>query len=1012
MSKVLLFLLLIAFNRPILAATITSNGTGGGNWNLGTSWIGGTAPAPGDDVIISAGDAITVTASANCRSITIQDNASSLTVNNSVTLSLSNNLVLLATSNANAITLTNNGTISGIGSFEARDKVFSDFTVNILGSGTINVLSRVLWLAQGSNFNSTISNNILTPAADIRFLCYSAANMNVTLEDSISCRRFELYAFGNTNDIQINATNTNFRLRTQWIREYRRGGVFNGGNSGSIVYLANNFLTHGTNVTYNDLIVQSNLTLSAAMVLNVNGTMQIETGRTFATNGNNFSLPGNLHVDGILSMNTGDQFTFNSTGAAAQTISGTGSLNFTNLIMNCSNAAGGVTVNSPIEISENLVCTDGTFTTNNNVSMRSNASGTANIGAIGASASIVGEIEVNKWFAGMNNVADWVYFHMPGIPENLNVINAGVNPRGFFTFGYPNSNSPATLTYRSTYRYDETAAAAASGTAAQRFEAGWTAATNANTETFDPSSAWIFLLGGSIGVGAKDTYHIRESIQPFNAGAVFAGSGSNANTWTGWNLFGNPYASAVNVANSMMTAIQGNAFIVYERTSGYTALTAGDILPAFQSFFVQVQNGTNQVTFAQSDKSTNHTTQIYKKIKHADRMDIHLTRDSGSFQAHAYLRFDANGAIGFDGGDLYQLRNGWPRPNVALIEQDSLPFMIDNIPTNFDDLHIPIRVEASESDWHTLDFENIPDRSACYLLEDLETGDMIDLSSQSSYRFYMADTTNAPRFVLHISKGVKDARAEAASCFGFDDGFAVAELNPNKSFDVTWLDNDGNVVKQAFGVNGNDSLIGVPAGDYSIQLTANTGDCAYMEEFVSIFEPVEVLPDFEPSNITPNVWANEAVEFNNQSEGATNFAWDFGDGSALSIDVNPSHSFSEAGAYVVSLKASNGNAECDATKMAVVKAVNQAPAGLAEAVVSPLTVLNKGGKYFLHLEGIEEGSYKVQVTNLLGQSVSNEEWNLGQEMSFELGLPTQGIYIVNVSAENFNESIKLSSQSK
>lgn len=35
-------------------ATITSNGTGGGNWSSGASWSGGVAPGSADDAIIES----------------------------------------------------------------------------------------------------------------------------------------------------------------------------------------------------------------------------------------------------------------------------------------------------------------------------------------------------------------------------------------------------------------------------------------------------------------------------------------------------------------------------------------------------------------------------------------------------------------------------------------------------------------------------------------------------------------------------------------------------------------------------------------------------------------------------------------------------------------------------------------------------------------------------------------------------------------------------------------------
>src|SRR5690606_22376108 len=50
----------------IITSTIT-----GGDWNLGTSWEGGVAPSPGDDVIISNGATISLTGNRICNDITI-----------------------------------------------------------------------------------------------------------------------------------------------------------------------------------------------------------------------------------------------------------------------------------------------------------------------------------------------------------------------------------------------------------------------------------------------------------------------------------------------------------------------------------------------------------------------------------------------------------------------------------------------------------------------------------------------------------------------------------------------------------------------------------------------------------------------------------------------------------------------------------------------------------------------------------------------------------------------------
>ncbi|HII98393.1 MAG TPA: PKD domain-containing protein [Methanoregula sp.] len=61
-----------------------------------------------------------------------------------------------------------------------------------------------------------------------------------------------------------------------------------------------------------------------------------------------------------------------------------------------------------------------------------------------------------------------------------------------------------------------------------------------------------------------------------------------------------------------------------------------------------------------------------------------------------------------------------------------------------------------------------------------------------------------------------------------------------------------------------------------------------------------------------------AVQFSDTSQDATSWSWDFGDGSPLSTDQNPSHTYTAAGSYAVTLTASNDFGASTATEPAYV----------------------------------------------------------------------------------------------
>src|SRR5947207_1014740 len=96
------------------AATITTAGSG--NWNsvtVNAPWPGGTVPATTDDVIIRAGDSVTVTANATINSVVfnnVSTSAATLTVNGTFVLTVTAGITL-----QNSATIATSATITGAG---------------------------------------------------------------------------------------------------------------------------------------------------------------------------------------------------------------------------------------------------------------------------------------------------------------------------------------------------------------------------------------------------------------------------------------------------------------------------------------------------------------------------------------------------------------------------------------------------------------------------------------------------------------------------------------------------------------------------------------------------------------------------------------------------------------------------------------------------------------------------------------------------------------------------------
>jgi gliding motility-associated-like protein len=96
------------------------------------------------------------------------------------------------------------------------------------------------------------------------------------------------------------------------------------------------------------------------------------------------------------------------------------------------------------------------------------------------------------------------------------------------------------------------------------------------------------------------------------------------------------------------------------------------------------------------------------------------------------------------------------------------------------------------------------------------------------------------------------------------------------------------------------------AGTYNVTLVLN--DTAYCNFPDSVTKPVRVSPLAKAQFETPaSGCAPYNAVFNNTSLGGATFTWDFGDGSPVSTDPNPTHLYVNTGTYVVHLHEEDPN---------------------------------------------------------------------------------------------------------
>ncbi len=92
------------------------------------------------------------------------------------------------------------------------------------------------------------------------------------------------------------------------------------------------------------------------------------------------------------------------------------------------------------------------------------------------------------------------------------------------------------------------------------------------------------------------------------------------------------------------------------------------------------------------------------------------------------------------------------------------------------------------------------------------------------------------------------------------------------------------------------------AGTYNVKLVVN--DSIFCNSPDSVTKPVRLAINVTAKFETPaNGCAPYSAVFTNTSLGGTDFVWDFGDGSASSAEVNPTHLYANPGSYTIRLRA-------------------------------------------------------------------------------------------------------------
>jgi PKD repeat protein len=144
------------------------------------------------------------------------------------------------------------------------------------------------------------------------------------------------------------------------------------------------------------------------------------------------------------------------------------------------------------------------------------------------------------------------------------------------------------------------------------------------------------------------------------------------------------------------------------------------------------------------------------------------------------------------------------------------------------------------------------------------------------------------------------------------------------------------------------------------------------------------------------------VQLTNQSQNATEYLWDFGDGTAPDPTVDPTHVYIEPGTYTITLTAINYNCTTTTSQSVIVLEFG---VGIGELLTdADLSIFPNPnqGQFTVELELKESSDLQIELNNVLGQRVYRQ--SLQQQSywrkEFDMTSYSKGIYMLSIATEN------------
>ncbi|MCF8364765.1 MAG: autotransporter-associated beta strand repeat-containing protein [Bacteroidales bacterium] len=454
------------------------------------------------------------------------------------------------------------------------------------------------------------------------------------------------------------------------------------------------------NITVNKTGGSSNVGASFAAGSTVSGTLRIGAGGFIST-----APPANFYgTNAILDFNQG-------VGANYNVNSGDYSWSITEIPNNITITTGTVTLNEARSFSGLLLIQSGAaIVTNGNLTLESDASGTASLLNYG---TVTGNITAERYIAGYTTDTDgWHLFSSP--VATFNISGSDFEPGGTEDLFSWDEVSGYWLNY-------------AQGSPTQ-------------------------IAAGQGYLGAYQSTGTKNFSGTINNADITLNdlSSTGSSTNQGWHLLGNPFPCALkwDATSWSRTNVDATAKKWVESSAAYVDLLQNDIIPAMQGFMVHVSSATNSITIPLADRVHDATNWYKDEVVNVLKL---TARDfEGNTAQESNLRFNPNATSGYDTEfDSYYLSGYAPQFYTVV---DGKPTSTNTLPELTEELQVPFYFVKNGSSSFSIKLEGLQslEIDSPVYLTDLKTNQTINFREVDDYTFESEAGDDPARFILHF----------------------------------------------------------------------------------------------------------------------------------------------------------------------------------------------------------------------------------------------------------------------